>query len=56
MREQIINALLDMLRNNIGQKLTPELATGIATSLNQVASHLEQQPSTDGGKHPTIEE
>lgn len=40
MREQIIHALGGMLQNNLGQRLTPELATGIATNLNQLLTQL----------------
>lgn len=41
MREQIINQLVAMLNNNVGNKLTYELGTGIATSLNQFISSIE---------------
>ncbi len=47
MREQIIQALAVMLQNNLGQRLTPELATGIATSLNQFM--VEQESRDEPG-------
>jgi len=43
MREQIINTLAQMLSSNIGNKLTNELATGIATTLNQILLDAEAQ-------------
>lgn len=45
MREQIVNQLVAMLNNNVGNKLTYELGTGIATSINQFIMQLE--PKTD---------
>jgi len=41
MREALVNILSQMLANNIGQRLTPELATGIANTFNQAAVQLE---------------
>jgi len=41
MRETLVNILNQMLANNIGQRLTPELATGIANTFNQAAIQLE---------------
>lgn len=38
-REQIIALLGQLLQNNVGSRLTDELATGIATSMNH---HLMQ--------------
>ncbi len=35
MREQVISTLNQLLSNNIGNRITPELATGILTTLNQ---------------------
>ena len=43
MRETLVNILSQMLANNIGQRLTPELATGIANTFNQAATQLEVQ-------------
>lgn len=43
MREQIVNQLVAMLNNNVGNKLTYELGTGIATSINQFIAQLEAQ-------------
>lgn len=42
MREEIINILAQALHNNIGQRLTDELATGIATVVNRGAMQIEQ--------------
>lgn len=39
-RNQILELLTQALANNLGQKLTPELATGIATLVNQKAIEL----------------
>lgn len=47
MREKIMNQLVLMLNNNVGNKLTYELGTGIATSINQLIMHLEQKPDED---------
>ena len=52
MRDQIIMALGQMLHANIGNKLTNELATGIATSLNQMLMQAEQA-ETKGDAEPT---
>lgn len=46
MRDQIIMALGQMLHANIGNKLTNELATGIATSLNQMLMQAEGSKGT----------
>ena len=43
MRESLVNILSQMLSNNLGQRLTPELATGIANTFNQAAIQLEAQ-------------
>ena len=43
MRENLVNILSQMLANNVGQRLTPELATGIATTFNQAAIQVENQ-------------
>ena len=40
MREQILNELGALLRDNLGQRLTPALATGIATLMNQAIQLL----------------
>lgn len=53
MREKIMSQLVLMLNNNVGNKLTYELGTGIATSINQLIMHLEQKPddeSAGGGE------
>lgn len=42
MREELINILAQALANNIGQRLTDELATGIATVVNRGAMQIEQ--------------
>ena len=50
MREQAIALLGQILQNNIGNRLTEEMATGIATTLNhhlmQVAA--DQRHAVDG--------
>ena len=38
--KQILELLTQALANNLGQRLTPELATGIATLVNQKAIEL----------------
>lgn len=43
MRENLVNILNKMLAHNVGQQLTPELATGIATTFSQAAIELETQ-------------
>jgi len=43
-REQMIQILSHVLTNNVGQKLTLELATGIATVVNQALQEAERQP------------
>lgn len=39
-RKQILELLAQALSNNLGQKLTAELATGIATMVSQKAIEL----------------
>ena len=41
MREQIIKELVALLHDNLGQRLTPALATGIATLMNQAIAQIE---------------
>ena len=43
MREQIIALLGQILQNNLGNRLTDELATGIATSMNHHLLQAEAQ-------------
>jgi hypothetical protein len=42
MREEIMQALAQALSNNVGNKLTPELATGIASSIHHLWLSLEE--------------
>lgn len=42
MRDQIMQALATALSNNIGNKLTAEVATGIATNVHQLWLQLEE--------------
>jgi len=42
MRQHIIDLLGQVLHNNIGNRLTAELATGIATTLNHALLTHEQ--------------
>jgi hypothetical protein len=41
MKDQVLNALNQMLANNLGNKLTPELANGILNTMNQVLMQTE---------------
>lgn len=41
MRDQIIKELVTLLQDNVGQRITVALATGIATHLNGVIAQLE---------------
>lgn len=41
MRDQIIKELVNLLQDNIGQRVTVALATGIATHLNGAILQLE---------------
>lgn len=55
MQNYIINALAQILSANQGNRITPELSTGILTSLNQVLTQAlhETQPvasEEDGGE------
>ncbi len=52
MREIIIQAMAQALSNNIGQVLTHELATGIATVVSQAALAAEQAQATDEPTDP----
>lgn len=45
MREQTINILSQLLHDNLGSKLTPALATGILTLLNQEIEKIEHESS-----------
>lgn len=56
MREQIIALLGQILQNNIGNRLTEELATGIATTLNHHLMQVEAQPAAMGEGLPTLEQ
>lgn len=49
MREQIINQLVTMLNNNIGNRLTSEMGTGIATSLNHFILQIEASKLATNG-------
>lgn len=44
MREQVIALLGQILQNNVGNRLTEELATGIATTVNH---HLLQSEAVN---------
>lgn len=41
MRDQIIKELVALLQDNIGQRITVALATGIATQMNQAIAQIE---------------
>jgi hypothetical protein len=44
MRENTIQTLAQLLNDNLGSKLTPALATGILTLINQSMMQQEPQP------------
>ncbi len=46
MREEIMQALAQALSNNIGNKLTPELSTGIASTIHHLWLTLEEAEKT----------
>lgn len=48
MREQAIALLGQILQNNIGNRLTEEMATGIATTLNHHLMLVEVKPMEVG--------
>ena len=56
MREQVVALLGQILHNNVGNRLTDELATGIVTSLNHHLRQVEAQPAAMGGGLPTLEQ
>lgn len=41
MREQTMQALAQILANNVGNKLTVELANGLAVTFNQALDQIE---------------
>ena len=41
MRDQIIKELVTLLQDNVGQRITVALATGIATHLNGAIAQIE---------------
>lgn len=43
MREQLMQTLAQILANNVGNKLTMELANGIAVTINQAWEQLEAE-------------
>ena len=55
MREQIIALLGQILQNNIGNRLTEEMATGIATTLNHHLMQVEVKPVEVGEGLPALE-
>lgn len=42
MREQLMQGLAQLLANNVGSKLTVELANGLAVTFNQVLDQIEE--------------
>lgn len=56
MREQVIALLGQILHNNVGNRLTDELATGIVTSLNYHLLQAEAQPAAIGEGLSTLEQ
>lgn len=55
MREQAIALLGQILQNNIGNRLTEEMATGIATTLNHHWMQVEVKPVEAGEGLPALE-
>ena len=51
MREAIVSHLIQLLNNNVGNRLSPELGTGIAALMNQFIEQLENSEP----KAPTLE-
>ena len=59
MREKILNELGALLRDNLGQRLTPALATGIATLFNQAVAAIEEAKAAEAetaDNAPEVEE
>ena len=48
MREQVIALLGQILQNNVGNRLTEELANGIATTMNHYLTQVEAKPVEAG--------
>lgn len=44
-REQVIQLLSQLLQDNMGNRITPALATGLATLVNQEMLKHEAQPA-----------
>lgn len=42
-REKVMRVLSDALQDNLGQRLTPALGTGIATTVNQAIMEIEAE-------------
>lgn len=55
MREQVIALLGQILQNNIGNRLTEELATGIATTVNHHLMQVGAQPAAMGEGLPELD-
>lgn len=49
-REQVIRVLSDCLQDNLGQRLTLVLGTGIATIVNQEIMKLEAEANKEGAE------
>jgi len=48
MREEVMRVLATALSENIGNRLTAALATGIATTVNQAILTMESEQKTAG--------
>ena len=58
MREQVIALLGQILQNNIDNRLTEELATGIATTLNHHLMLVDARPveaASERAAFPSVE-
>lgn len=50
MREAMIEVLATMMQNNMGNKITVELATGLLTTLNQQWTAVEEKQKSSPQK------
>lgn len=55
MREQVIALLGQILQNNVGNRLTEELATGIATTVNHHLLQSEAVNRQDAAAPPELD-
>lgn len=53
MREQLMQVLAQILANNVGNKITMEMANGIAVTFNQAWTQIEEEPKPVTPSQPT---